>query len=113
MRRSGQRVAPAQAGKAGKIGVVRQHLRVVLERECGELNVRREVSAGPDTVQKAEGNFNMPRARDEVTDVGLAEPLGYVARGGIDRQRRGKHSRIRGYPDEPEDGWGGETDLRG
>jgi hypothetical protein len=35
VRRSGQRVAPAQAGKAGEIGVVRKHVRVVFERECG------------------------------------------------------------------------------
>jgi MFS family permease len=35
VRGSGQRVTPAQAGKAGKIGVVRDHVRVVFERECG------------------------------------------------------------------------------
>ncbi|MGH3395691.1 MAG: MerR family DNA-binding transcriptional regulator [Streptosporangiaceae bacterium] len=32
---SGQRVAPAQAGEAREIGVIRQHVGVVLECECG------------------------------------------------------------------------------
>src|ERR1019366_7569096 len=86
--RSGQRIAPAQAGEAAEIGVVRIHVRVVFERECCQLNVRRKVAAGPDSVQEAEGNLDMPGARDEVADVGLAEPCGYVSRGGIDRQRR-------------------------
>ena len=86
-----QRVAPAQVGKAGEISVVRIHVRVVFECECRKLNVCREVAAGPDSAQEAEGNLNMPRARDEVADVGLAEPRGYISRGRIDRQRRRQH----------------------
>jgi hypothetical protein len=43
--RSGQWVAPAQAGEAGKIGVVRIHVGVVFERERRKLNARRKSAA--------------------------------------------------------------------
>ena len=77
--RLGERVSPAQLGKAAEIQVVRMELRLVLDRRSGDLGVSGQISSRPEMPEECKRDVEVTGSRREKMHMRPGEPALGVA----------------------------------
>src|SRR5450432_438146 len=65
-----QWIAPAQACESSEVVVVRVHLRLVLDREGGNMSIGGEIRTGAGIHEKAKGDLEMTRSGKQESNAG-------------------------------------------
>ena len=76
-----ERIHPSQAGKARHVRVGRMGLRLMLDRQRGQVRVRRRIAAGSSPLDELEQDVRMTRAGMDDDRIGSGEPDSYTSAG--------------------------------